>query len=160
MTYRVFAQRADPTVDVAALVRAVQMHFRPIMRVDVLGESMLAGGMVHRVEIRVELASGESRQRTLLARTKTDTDQDDAETAERVGQAAGMAALAGRCPVVIEVSGGDTDADNAVERAATLRVCAAVAATHLGPVLPGHDRHVIRRARRETKRAAAALAES
>ncbi len=143
MTYRVFAQRAEPRVDLAALMRAVQTHFRSILELDVVSESSAAGGMVHTVEVAVRLPTGHSGTRSLLARRGSALDQDDAETAERIGQAAGMAALAARCPVVIEVTAPAKDAAPVVgqddEPALTLRLCAALAATHLGPILPPNE---------------------
>lgn len=116
--FLVFAQQAEPRVDLAGLVRNATRHFRAELEV-------------------LEERDGTARIRldgsafTLRARPRTDADLERARVAEARGRAAGMADLAARCPTLWEV---EPEPDSPELRLHLL--CAVLASTALGPVLP------------------------
>ena len=124
VTYRVFAQRTEPRVDLAALVQNARKYFEA--RVEVLAEEGA------RATLRLESAKyGYVQELAVHARMRTAADVEDARAAEVRGRAGGMAALAERCGVVWEVH----PVGDATELS-VLTLCALLAATGLGPVLP------------------------
>lgn len=119
MGYLCFVQRELPVVDLVGLVATAKKWF-PV-EIEVLADQDLAN---------VRVRAGASTF-GISARTTTEADLTVARTAEERGRAAGMAGLAARCKTLWEVSpeAGASEAD-------TLRLCAVIASTGLGPVMP------------------------
>lgn len=139
MGYVVFAQRDEPSLDFDGLTSIAGRLWSAT--VSVLGPDRL----------RFERASiGVSGSFSLRARPVTEEDRSAAREAERRGRAAGMATLAARCQTVWEV-----EPDPDTSEAATLSLCAALAATGLGPVMPP-DRSTLYGVRGALERAEAA----
>lgn len=121
MPFLIFAQAPEPRVDPAALVRNATRHFRA--DVEILEER--AG------TLRLKLGDASF---ALHARVRSDADLERARRAETRGRAAGMADLAARCPTVWEVEPEPGAAERAFHQ-----LCAVLAITALGPVLPPDD---------------------
>ncbi len=119
MGYRVFAQRTESVVNVEGIARSAEKWFS--RRVEVVEGADPAS-------VVLKLGAAEFR---IHARPATEEDRAQARIAEARGKAAGMAALAARCPCLWEVS--PSEDTNEIE---TLRLCAVLASTGLGPVLP------------------------
>ena len=120
MGYVVFAQREDTSVDLEGLTRNASRLWGATV-------SVIAPGRVHFERTSL----GVSGSFTLRARPRSEADLAAAREAEQRGRAAGMATLAARCPTIWEL-----EPDEGTSEAATLSLCAALAATALGPVLP------------------------
>jgi hypothetical protein len=80
--------------------------------------------------VRVALPGRPAVELSLARRPAREDDWRAAEEAERAGQAAGMAFLARRCPVVWEIR------DDAAHPGEILTLCGILAAAELGPVMP------------------------
>jgi hypothetical protein len=117
--YLVFVQRELPIVDLVGLTATAKKWFT--VPIEVLADQNPA-------DVVVRAGTSEFR---LQARRTTEADLTVAKSAEERGRAAGMADLAGRCPTLWEI----TSRDGATETD-TLRLCAVIASTGLGPVLP------------------------
>jgi hypothetical protein len=117
--YRVFVQRELPTVDLVGLLATAKKWY-PVS-IEVLADQDAAN-------VRVKAGASTFG---ISARPTTEADLELARTAEERGRAAGMAGLAARCKTLWEITAesGATEAD-------TLRLCAVIASTGLGPVLP------------------------
>lgn len=115
----VFAQRTEPKVDLAGLVRNATRYFDASL--EVLEE------VGPRVRVRLLDACFE-----LEARAATEGDLSRARAAEERGKAAGMADLAARCPTAWEISSEGPEVALHV-------LCAIAASVALGPVLPPDD---------------------
>ena len=123
---RVFVQRADLNIDLAELLRAARRYFDAT--IDAQSQSP-AGDRA-----AVELHSEQHGYRGLLSirsRRTTEHDLNDAQRAETLGRASGMAALAQRCPTIWDVESIGEDSE-----LARLNLCAILASVALGPVLP------------------------
>ena len=84
--------------------------------------------------VTVELSSSEhgyDGRFSIQSRRTSEHDLADARDAEQRGQAAGMAALAERCPTIWEVEPLAEDSE-----LARLNLCGILASVALGPVLP------------------------
>ncbi len=111
-------------MDLAGVVQSARRYFE--VGVEVLSEEGA------RARLRLTSAKyGYSSELDVVARATTAADLESARQAEARGRAAGMSALAERCGVVWEVH----PSSNATELS-TLSLCALLAATGLGPVLP------------------------
>src|SRR5262245_27800772 len=123
MVHRVFTQTAAPGADLAGFERNAQRYFGASLR------SVAAPAGATKVELTSK--RGVEGSFTLRQRPRSPEDMELARDAEASGRAAGMAALAERCPNVwlVEPEPGTPDA-------ATLLLCAIVASAALGPVLP------------------------
>jgi hypothetical protein len=123
MLHRVFTQFPASGAESAAFENNADRYFVASLRTTQSGDGAL----------RAELASrrGTEGAFTLLKRARSPQDVDAARAAETRGRAAGMAALAERCPEVWLV-----EPDAGTSEAATLLMCAVIASVALGPVLP------------------------
>jgi len=117
----VFAQTAEPRVDLAALVRNATRHFG--LDLEVLG--------AHDTSACVRLAGSSF---SLRARAATAPDLARARRAELAGRAAGMSDLAARCATVWEIEPEAGATEHALHQ-----LCAIAASAALGPVLPPDD---------------------
>jgi hypothetical protein len=127
---RVFAQRAELTIDLPELLRATRNYFDATL--DVLSRVEAAGNAGDRVEVELRSAQhGYSGRFSIRSRMTSEHDLADAQDAEQRGRAAGMAALAERCPTIWEVEPLAEDSE-----LARLNLCGILAAVALGPVLP------------------------
>jgi hypothetical protein len=127
VAYRVFAQTPRAEVDVATIVNNARRYFEA--EVEVLDADAPQPSTV-RLELRSPRRGYSGRFR-LTARAVEPADLELANQAEQRGRAAGMAALASRCPTVWLI-----DAEPPESKAATLNLCALLASVALGPVLP------------------------
>jgi len=118
--FLVFAQQGELRVDLAGIVRNATRHFQA--DVEVLEER---GGVAR--------LAFEGATFTIRARASTDADRARARVAEARGRAGGMSDLAARCAAVWEVEAA-SDAGAGLHR-----LCAILATTALGPVLPPDD---------------------
>ncbi len=121
MFFLVFTQAPEPRVNLAGLVRNATRHFQA--DVEILEERGNA----------VRLRLGDATF-TLHARPSTDADRARARSAEQRGRAAGMADLAARCPTLWEV-----EPEPGTSELRLHMLCAILASTALGPVLPPDD---------------------
>ena len=126
--YRVFSQSPGARLDLVSLLGNARRYFEA--EVEVLEKSDSPQGQSALLLVRSARLGFEHRFR-VNARTKLPADFADAHEAEARGQAAGMAMLAERCPTVWEVEPESSGTDLSV-----LILCALLAATGLGPVLP------------------------
>jgi hypothetical protein len=123
----VFAQRHEPSVDLAALVNNARRYFEA--EVDVLDAS---SPTPERTELLLRSDRyGYRGVFRLTARAAEPRDWSRADAAEIAGRAAGMGDLARRCSVVWEL-----DPVEPVDERAILNLCALLASVALGPVLP------------------------
>lgn len=130
LAVRVFAQRAELTLDLPELLRATRNYFDATL--DVLSRTEGAGGAGDRVEVELRSAQhGYSGRFSIICRRTSEHDLADARDAEQRGRAAGMAALAQRCATIWEVEPLAEDSE-----LARLNLCGILAAVALGPVLP------------------------
>jgi len=133
MAYLVFSQeRGQP--DVARLAshgaRFFQTQLEPVIREPASALDPDAA------TLRVRLSSSKppfDAELTIRARDVTPDDLEDARRAETRGKAAGMSALAERCPRVWELDRGEGAEPSEVAYVTLAGICASVA---LGPVLP------------------------
>ena len=123
---RVFAQRHELTIDLPELLRATRRYFEATLDVQTQSE---AGDSVV-VELRAE-THGYGGRLAIRSRRTSAFDLEDARAAEAEGRAAGMAALAERCPTIWEVEPVGEDSE-----LARLNLCGILASVALGPVLP------------------------
>lgn len=127
---RVFTQRTELSIDLPALLRATRLYFEATLEVQ--AQSPGSAGRGDRVELALHSQRfGYSGSFVVRARPVTEHDLADAELAERLGRAAGMASLARRCPTL-----WDVEAQGADDACARLNLCAILASVALGPVLP------------------------
>jgi hypothetical protein len=127
---RIFAQRAELTLDLPELLRATRSYFDATL--EVLSRVEAAGRGGDRVEVELRSAQhGYSGRFSICARRTSEHDVADARDAEVRGHAAGMAALAERCPTIWDVEPLGEDSE-----LARLNLCGILAAVALGPVLP------------------------
>lgn len=125
-----FAQRAELTIDLPELLRATRRYFSATLNVLSQEEPTLATGGRVAVELRSTEHGYEGRF-SIHARRTSEHDLADARDAEQRGQAAGMAALAERCPTIWELEPLAEDSE-----LARLNLCGILASVALGPVLP------------------------
>lgn len=127
---RVFAQRTQLTLDIPELLRTARNYFDATL--DVQSRSDPAPDGRDRVEVLLcNEKHGYEGRLSIHTRWASEHDRADARDAERRGQAAGMAALAERCPTIWDVEPVGPDSE-----LARLNLCGILAATALGPVLP------------------------
>ena len=127
---RIFAQRAQLTLDLPALLAAARIYFDATL--DVQARSLPAPDGRDRVEVWLcSERHGYQGRLSIHTRWTSEHDRADARDAEQRGQAAGMAALAARCPTIWEVEPVGEDSE-----LARLNLCGILAAVALGPVLP------------------------
>lgn len=127
MRHLVFAQRHEPSVDLAGIVNNARRYFEA--EVNVLDASPPTAECVE-----LELKSDRHGYRgvfRLTARAAEPSDWSRAAAAELAGRAPGMGALAQRCSIVWEV-----EAVEPADERAILNLCALLASVALGPVLP------------------------
>jgi hypothetical protein len=134
MRYLIFAQEKHARLPLPQLLQNARRYFS--MSIDVLGEDGFDPRQADPAESRVLLeVSNPKRPYTarfeIRARHCGDSDLERARDAEARGNASGMAELAQRCPCVWEL----TPAAGANELA-MFELCAVLASTALGPVLP------------------------
>ncbi|MBK7578777.1 MAG: hypothetical protein IPI67_01110 [Myxococcales bacterium] len=136
MHFVVFAQRDEPRVDLAGIVKNARQHFGA--SIEVLSErGFQPGEPAVETEVKLELSRpdrGILGRFTLLARLRTDTDLARARRAEIAGRAAGMAELCTRCTTVWVIHPEPESSELALHT-----LCAILASTALGPVLPPDD---------------------
>jgi hypothetical protein len=127
---RVFAQRADLSIDLPELLRATRSYFDATL--EVLSQVVGSNEAGDRVEVEVRSAEhGYSGRFSIHSRRTSEFDLADARIAEQRGNAAGMATLAERCPAIWDVEPCAEDSE-----LARLNLCAILASVALGPVLP------------------------
>jgi hypothetical protein len=127
---RVFTQRVALTVDLPELLRATRSYFDATL--DVLSQVVGTNGAGDRVEVELRSPQhGYSGRFSIRSRRTSEHDLADARDAEQRGRAAGMAALAERCPTIWEVEPLAEDSE-----LARLNLCGILASVALGPVLP------------------------
>ncbi len=122
---RIFAQRAELTIDLPELLRATRRYFDATL--DVLSAS-------DERHVEVELRSdahGYQGRFSIRSRRASEHDRADARDAEQRGRASGMATLAERCPTIWDVEAIAEDSE-----LARLNLCGILASVALGPVLP------------------------
>ncbi len=123
--YLVFAQLEEPVVPVDTLRAQARAHFdAEISRIE---DGSATGGAL-RIAISSPLGTAEL---AIEARAATEDDRARALAAEARGHAAGMAALAARCPTVFVVRPRPH-----VQESQVLELCAVLALVGLGPILP------------------------
>jgi len=127
---RVFAQRAQLTLDLPELLRTARSYFDATLDIQQRSDPAPDGRDSVEVLLRSEEHGYEGR---LAIRTRWTSEHDlaDARDAEQRGQAAGMASLAERCPTIWDVEPVGLDSE-----LARLNLCGILAAAALGPVLP------------------------
>lgn len=124
MRYRIFTQTPDGHFDPPRLAHNARLWFRS--KLEVLDHEP------RRLRLRLHGAFATTPvELTLVAREVTKEDMRDVKAAELAGQAAGMGALAMRCPLLWELVAPDD-----APPAAVFVMCAAAASVALGPVLP------------------------
>lgn len=127
---RIFAQRKQLTLDLPELLRTARSYFEATL--DVQSQSLSAPDGRDRVELLLRSDKhGYEGRLAIHTRWASEHDRADARDAEQRGQAAGMAALAARCPTIWDVEPVGADSE-----LARLNLCAILAAAALGPVLP------------------------
>jgi hypothetical protein len=127
---RVFAQRAQLTLDLPELLRTARSYFDATLDVQARSDPNPDGRDAVEILLRSE-AHGYEGLLSIRTRMTCEHDLADARDAEQRGQAAGMASLAERCPTIWEVEPVGPDSE-----LARLNLCGILAATALGPVLP------------------------
>ncbi|MES1173973.1 MAG: hypothetical protein ABUL62_06555 [Myxococcales bacterium] len=127
---RIFAQRAELSLDLPELLRATRTYFDATL--DVLSQAAGTHDVGDRVEVELRSTQhGYVGRFSIRARRTSEHDLADARDAEQRGRAAGMAALAERCPSIWEVEPLAEDSE-----LARLNLCGILASVALGPVLP------------------------
>ncbi len=119
MIHRVFTQTPAAGTDLAAFERNAERYFGASLRSQGADKLLLTS------------RRGVEGSFTLRQRPRSPEDMELARDAEARGRAAGMAALAERCPNVWLI-----EPDPGTPETATLLACAIVASAALGPVLP------------------------
>lgn len=135
MSHVAFAQQSQPGIDLARIAENARRHFgaeiEPAPAPEAEAAEPADSGR-QRARLRLvdpkRAADGTFWLRARLSRPE---DWAAARSAEARGQAAGMADLAARCPSLIEV-----EPEPGASEAATWVLCAALAITGLGPVMP------------------------
>ena len=127
---RIFAQRAQLTLDLPELMRATRSYFDVTLDVQSRSDSEKDGRDRVEVLLRSEKHGYEGRL-SIHTRWASEHDRADARDAEQRGRAAGMATLAERCPTIWDVEAVGEDSE-----LARLNLCGILAAVALGPVLP------------------------
>lgn len=158
--YRVFCQA--PALDRGALAAAARRYGAMDLALSSLPP---AAGYSERLDALLAARDQRGSFR-LCVRSRTDADLLDARRAEELSRAAGMAALAERCPTVLEVavlaSTGEPETTTAPNEPAheelLLELCALLAFVALGPILPpdGSALFGVRGARERAERLRAA----
>lgn len=111
-------------------MRATRRYFDATLDVESRTEGAgLAGDRVE-VWLRCEKHGYEGRL-SIRSRRTTEYDLADAQKAEELGRAAGMAGLAARCPTIWEVEPIGEESE-----LSRLNLCGILASVALGPVLP------------------------
>ncbi|HEX4338223.1 MAG TPA: hypothetical protein VH062_20100 [Polyangiaceae bacterium] len=124
-----FSQGAGGALPVAAIARNAEMHFASRIALTVEAAS---GDFVAAYRAELELSEEQSRTGfSVRVRPTTPADVALAVEAEQRGSAAGMSALAARCPSVWVV-----EPDAGAAAWAIWECCALLALTALGPILP------------------------
>lgn len=123
---RVFAQRAELSLDLPALLGATRRYFDSTLDV----QSRSDDGREVQLFLRSE-KHGYEGTFVVTARAIGESDLDDARAAEQRGRAAGMASLAERCHSLWEIR-----AQGEPSELAALNLCGILASVALGPVLP------------------------
>ena len=127
---RVFVQRRELAIDLVALLGAARRYFDATLDVQSRTEGDARGG--DQVLLRLDCEQhGYQGLLSIRSRKTSEFDWADARRAEALGQAAGMAALAARCPTIWDVEPVGQDSE-----LARLNLCAILASVALGPVLP------------------------
>lgn len=127
---RIFAQREQLALDLPELLRATRSYFDATL--DIQSQTLAAPGGGDCVEVLLHSAKhGYEGRLSIRTRWASEHDRADARDAEQRGQAAGMAALAERCPTIWDVEPIGQDSE-----LARLNLCGILAAVALGPVLP------------------------
>jgi len=127
---RIFAQRAQLTLDLPALLVAARNYFDATLEIE--ARSLPAPDGRDRVEVRLHSEQhGYQGRLSIHTRWTSEHDRGDARDAEQRGQAAGMATLAARCPTIWDVEPVGDDSE-----LARLNLCGILASVALGPVLP------------------------
>ena len=126
---RVFSQRAELSLDLAALLLATRRFFDATLEIQSRAEQEDSTELVQ-VLLRSEKHDYEGVF-TIQSRATTTADLHDARSAEQRGRAAGMSKLAERCPTVWDVRALEADTE-----LASLNLCGILASVALGPVLP------------------------
>lgn len=127
---RVFAQRTQLSLDLPELLRAAGSYFEATLDVQARRDPTPDGRDYVEILLRSEKHGYEGRL-SIHTRWTSEHDRADARDAEQRGQAAGMAALAERCPTIWDVEPVGADCESA-----RLNLCGILAAVALGPVLP------------------------
>jgi hypothetical protein len=127
---RIFAQRAELSLDLPELLRATRSYFDVTLDVQSRADPEADGRDRVEVLLRSEKHGYEGRL-SIRTRWASEHDRADARDAEQRGRAAGMATLAERCPTIWDVEPVGDDSE-----LARLNLCAILAAVALGPVLP------------------------
>src|SRR5262245_23204835 len=131
MAWLVFCQHAEPFVDLVAILGNARRYFEASIEVRSQRTDAI-GSLATSAELFLRSARyAHEGAFSVTARPRTHADLATARQAEERGRAGGMAMLAERCPTVWIVE----PLSDAPE-AATLNLCAVLAATALGPVLP------------------------
>lgn len=127
---RIFAQRAQLSLDLPELLRTARSYFQATLEIQSRNEPGADGRDSVQVSLRDDQHDYEGRF-SICTRWTSEHDRADARDAEQRGRAAGMAALAERCPTIWDVE--PVGEDSALAR---LNLCGILAAAALGPVLP------------------------
>jgi hypothetical protein len=128
MVFLVFSQANKEPTHEALLVQKARTFFRT--EVVFLQRHHSEGDVRGEFRVQLTLPGRPAVQLGMTRRGATEDDWRAAEEAERVGQAAGMGALARRCHTLWEIP---EDPALAPE---ILTLCGVLAATELGPVMP------------------------
>jgi hypothetical protein len=127
---RIFAQREQLNLDLPELLRTARRYFDATL--DVQAKAVLAPEGREQVEVLLHNEKhGYQGRLSIRTRRTSEHDRADAREAEQRGRAAGMAALAERCPTIWDVEPVGEDSE-----LARLNLCGILAAVALGPVLP------------------------
>jgi len=127
---RIFAQREQLALDLPELLKTARRYFDATL--DVQSKTEIAPDGREQVEILLHSEKhGYQGRLSIRTRRTSEHDRTDARAAEQRGQAAGMAALAERCPTIWDVEPVGEDS-----QLARLNLCGILAAIALGPVLP------------------------
>ncbi len=129
--FTVFSQRPDVRVPLTELLKSARAHFRS--NVNVVSEQGVdENGSASSTTLRLLIENerlGVAEEFTIQTRARSPDDLTRAEAAEQAGRAAGMSALAARCPSIWELSADGSEVG-------TLLACAMLASVALGPVMP------------------------
>jgi len=148
---RIFSQ-GPLELELPRLLAAARTHFSADLEVLSAGPPPVQSAL-----LRLASASY-SADFQLSVRAAEPADHADADLAERAGGASGMAGLARRCLVILELRAAATG-PRWDEDPALLKLCAIIASVTLGPVLPP-DRSTLLGVRSSMERLERALGKS